>query len=142
MLLQRHGIVVFGIFRGKEQGDGPLSGLLRELLDLLALIVQFRRVSLFEFHPPCRIMPEPFAQGSARRDSLEPSIDSRFFFPQTARPDAVNKHAPAIGLGRVVVNAFYPNAHASKSRHMPHPAVRDYLFGSLVGPLDNATSSE
>jgi hypothetical protein len=37
-----------------------LSGLPCELLNLFTLTFQFGSVSLFEFCPPCRIVPEPF----------------------------------------------------------------------------------
>ncbi len=90
MLLQRHGIVVLGIFRGKEQCDGMLSGFLREFLDSLTLIIQFRGIPLFELLPTDRIVSEPFAQLSAGRDVLEPFVDPRFRLFEPARPEPVN----------------------------------------------------
>ncbi len=138
MLLQRHGIVVLGIFRGKEQCDVPLSGFLRELLHSLTLIIQFCGVSLLEFIPPDRVMPEPFPQAGARREFLEPFINSRFFFLQPARQDAVHEHASAIGLSRLVINAFRPNAHAPLLQHKLHLVVREYAScaaGETRSPL-------
>jgi hypothetical protein len=108
---------VFDIFRAKEQRHGSLLGRLRELLNLLALILQFRGVSLFEFFPPAWLMPEPFPQLGAGREFLKPFVDARFLFRKSARPDAVNQHPPAIGIGRFIVNAFEPNAHVPLSQH-------------------------
>src|SRR6266571_1723291 len=106
MLLQRHGVVVLSILRGKEQCDGMLSGFLRQFLDSFTLIIQFGRILLFELLPTDRIVSEPFAQPSARREILEPFADPRFRLFEPAWPDAVNEHAPAIGRGRLVVNAL------------------------------------
>jgi len=138
MLLQRQGIVVLSIFRGKEQCDCAIAGLASELLDPLVLIIQFCGVSLLEFIPPGRVMPEPFPQAGTRREFLEPFINSRFFFLQPARPDAVHEHASAIGLSRLVVNAFKPNPHAPLSQHKLHLVVREYArcaAGGTRSPL-------
>jgi hypothetical protein len=61
ILFQCHGIVMFSVLRAKEQCDRPLPGLLRELLDSLALIVQLRSVSLSEFGPQRWIVPKRFS---------------------------------------------------------------------------------
>ena len=125
MLLQRHGIVVLSIFRGKEQCDCALACLACELLDPLARFIQFCGVSLLEFIPPGRVMPEPFPQAGTRREFLEPFINSRFFFLQPPRPDAVHEHALAIGFGWLIINAFEPNAHAPLSQPKLRLVVRE-----------------
>src|SRR5207247_5922063 len=90
VFLQRDGIVVFSVLRAEQQCDSPSSGLLRELLDLLTPRLQFCSVSHFEFYLACRIMPEPFSQGGARRDLFKPFINSRFAFLQAPWPDAID----------------------------------------------------
>jgi hypothetical protein len=77
---QRYGVVVLGIFRAKEQRDGALVGRSREMLDLVALIIELGSVSLFEFLPSSRIVREPLSQPGAGCDFLEPFIDAGFSF--------------------------------------------------------------
>jgi len=117
VFFQRHGVVVASIFRAKEQRDGSLFGHSREMFHLVALIIELRGVSLFEFLPASGIMSEPFPQFGAGRDFLEPFIDAGFSFRQSTRPDAINQHAPTIGFGRLFVNALELNTHVPLSQH-------------------------
>jgi len=71
---------VFGIFRAKEQCDGALLGCSRELLDVLALIIELRGVSFFELLPAIRVVSESLSQLGAGSDFFEPFIDTRFSF--------------------------------------------------------------
>jgi hypothetical protein len=78
VLFQRHRIVMLSIFRAKEQRDSSLPGCSREMFDLVALIIELRGVSLFEFLPSSRIVREPLSQPGAGCDFLEPFIDTGF----------------------------------------------------------------
>jgi hypothetical protein len=80
VLFQRYGVIVLGIFRAKEQRDGAPVGRSREMFGLVALIIELRGVSLFEFLPSSGIVCEPLSQPGAGCDFLEPFIDARFSF--------------------------------------------------------------
>ena len=115
---------MLGIFRTKEQGDGSLPGCSPQLFDVLALIIQFRGVSLLKLLPLVRIVCEPFPQLGTRREFLKPLIDVRFLLRQSPRPESINQYAMAVGFRWLVVNTFEPNAHVLLSQRIRRSAVR------------------
>jgi uracil-DNA glycosylase len=108
------------VLRSKEQRDCQFLGCPCEFPDSLAPIVQLSEVSLFKPLPSRWITPEPFPQPRARRDFLKPFIDARIFFREPTWPDPIDEYAPPIGFGRLIVNAFEPNAHARLSCYKSH----------------------
>ena len=62
--------------------------------------VDLRGVPAAKLRPTLRVVTEPFSQGCARRDVLDPLIDRRICFPDTARPQTIDQYAgPVIGGG-------------------------------------------
>jgi hypothetical protein len=124
VFFQSDGVIVLGIFRTKEQGDGSLPGCSIQLFDVLALIIQFRGVSLLKLLPLVRIVCEPFPQLGTRRDFLKPLIDARLLLRQSPRPQSINQYAMAVGFRWLVINTFEPNAHVLLSQRIRRSAVR------------------
>src|SRR6266496_4333697 len=120
VFLQRHGIVVFSLFRAEQTCYVPPSGLSYQCLNLLTVTVELCRVFLFELLPSARIVLEPFPQRGAGRDFPQPFINARLAFLQPSRPESIDQHAIAIGLRRLIVNAFDSNTHAWLSRSEEH----------------------
>ena len=67
------------------------------------MLVDLRGVPAAKLRPTLRIVTEPFSQGRAGRDILDPLIDRGVCFPDPARPQAVDQYpGPVIGGGGFV----------------------------------------
>ena len=64
------------------------------------MLMDLRSVPEAKLRPTAGIVTEPFSQGGAGRDVLDPLIDRRVCFLDPARPQAVDQYAgPVIGGG-------------------------------------------
>jgi len=102
---------VFRVFRAVEQGGGASGDGLLQKSQLHGVVFQFCFVARLEFGPLCGIVREPFAELVAGGDFLEPQVDMGLFFGETARPEAVDENARAVGLGRSFVDTFELKSH-------------------------------
>src|SRR5688572_3395249 len=75
--------------------------------------VKFVEVALCEFFPLRRIMAEPLAQLTRRRELFHPVLDASFLFPDSTRPHAVNQNAHAVAFSWRIVSSFELNSHIS-----------------------------
>src|SRR5690242_13116218 len=67
------------------------------------MLTQLLPISTPEFRPARRVMAEPFPQGCAWGDLLNPLIDRSVRLLDATRPKAVDQDARAVaGLGRVI----------------------------------------
>src|SRR5262249_19608331 len=67
---------------------------------------QLGAIAATEFLETRRIVTEPFAQSWRRRDVLEPLVERGLLLAHTARPDAIDKNARAVGSCRFFVHAL------------------------------------
>jgi hypothetical protein len=88
-----HGLVVQFI---TGEGDRTRFGHRPELAEQRGLMRELLLVSAPELSPSSRIMAEPSTQLGTRRQILEPAVDARFRFGQTARPKSINEHTHAV----------------------------------------------
>src|SRR5438552_12603195 len=113
---QRDRIVVVSIFGAEKKRHRPLSCFTYQFLNLLMAVLELRGVFLFKLLPFPGIVFEPFSQARARRDVLQPLIDSRLIFLHAARPESINQYATTVGFRWLVIKAFEPNAHVLLSQ--------------------------
>ena len=100
VFLQRHGVVVLTVLRAKEQGDRPLSGFMRELLDLLALILQLRRVSFFNsLHRAGSCSNHSRNRVLGAISFSQSSICASFFFSPRGQMRSTNTRCPSVLAG-------------------------------------------
>ena len=98
------------VLRGKDQGQGALPGKTAEARQHFAMAGELRTIAAAEFGPSLRVMPEPFAELGAWRDVLEPIVELRFRFADSAWPQPINQDAPAILAFGGLVSPLEPDA--------------------------------
>ena len=108
-IFQHDSVVMFVVMRGVDECDGSILRELTQSLEFDWMLADFRAVAPSEFRPPLDSMSEPLAQLSAGRDLFDPLIDRRIRLLQSARPQSVDKDAPAILGGGWFVGSLYPD---------------------------------
>jgi hypothetical protein len=95
-IAKHHGFVVNLVARRIDEREPLLSGNHPKLVQESGIPRQFGSISTAEPFPPARIVPEPAAELSARRDLLQPSVDSGVSLPHAARPEPIHQNADTV----------------------------------------------
>jgi hypothetical protein len=101
-------IVMRFIVRCEDQCNRATPGQFLQFFDSNRLLLQLSAIAATEFGPALRVMAEPLAQLSARRDILHPAVDCRIRLAQPAWPQSIDQHAHAIVGCRGLINPFQP----------------------------------
>lgn len=105
---QDNGIVLFRVVRAVDQRKRTLAERFVERLQCLSMGPQFRAITNLKFLPSrLRFVMKPVAQGISRSNVLKPSIKSRDRAFHSARPQAINQNACAVGARRGFIGPFY-----------------------------------
>src|SRR5690606_33010388 len=125
ILLERDGVVVDVVLRAEYERDGSGAAKLDQTIEPIGVSLELRVISLAEFVPAVRRVPQPLAKLVARCGLLQPFVDRGVFLTQSARPQAIDEDAPAVRLRRRVVRAL--DADPGLSSHRSPSFVRDPL---------------
>jgi hypothetical protein len=72
VFFQRRGLIVLRVPRAEDQGHRPAGRQFAQLIEWLALRIEFCEVTTFELQPSCGVMRKPLSQARARRDLFAP----------------------------------------------------------------------
>jgi hypothetical protein len=108
--------------------QGPQSA------ELFRMLVDLRSVPAAKLRPTVGIVTEPFSQGRARRDILDPLVDRSVCFPNAARPQAIDQYPDSVISAGQFVGAFeldvigrYSLGHRTRSRDLSGARFRQRL---------------
>lgn len=105
-LLEDGGIAVDLVACAKDQRDRPFAAEFYQLVDGHRLLSEFFAVTFAKYTPSIHVVTIPTAKRGARRDLLEPNIDSRFLLSQATGPQSVNQYAKAVDPTGTLICAF------------------------------------
>src|SRR5579863_4514248 len=107
----------------EHESERTLSCQGPQCAELFGVLMDLRGIPAAKLRPPVRIVTEPFSQGGAGCDILDPLIDCRICFLDSARPQAVDQYAGRITGSGGLIGAFeldvisrYSLGHRARSR--------------------------
>ena len=120
--MQNDGLIMQFVAGGEDERDRTSPGETVHFIDRLGMVLEFLSESATKLHPAGWIVPEPPPKLSARRNLLQPAIDSCVGLLHPTWPEPVNENANAIIGGRRLVGSLQPDV-------LPRdPAHRRLLF--------------
>lgn len=120
-LSQDDGIVVGLVMSRVDERDRAVSYQVAEPVELIAMRVDFRRISPTEFVPAGGIVSEPFPKLGAWREFFHPAVDAGIDLLDPARPKPVNQHPRAIVGSWALIGAL--QFYALVDGFSAHPSV-------------------
>src|SRR5690606_1945201 len=113
-------------FRPEQKGEGFSGAALQELFEGVFTPIELVKVLALERSPFRRIVAEPLAKLVARGNILDPAVEPRGLFGQTARPDPVHQNPRPILGGSGFVDALHSYFEPTFASHDQgaHPARR------------------
>jgi hypothetical protein len=131
---QGNRVVVNLVVSREYERDRALPGHGPQSAELFGMLLDLRSIAAAKFRPSMGIVTEPFSQGRAGRDILEPLIDRGVCFLNSARPQAVNQYPDSVAGTGGLVGAFeldvigrYALRHRTRSRDLSDTRFRQRL---------------
>lgn len=95
-LAQHDSVVVQRVARRIDERDGASAGEVSKVREEIRMGMDFLRVTAAKLVPSIRVMAEPLTKVRAGRELLEPFVDVRLDFRDSARPEAIDKNPAAV----------------------------------------------
>lgn len=103
----QHDGMVMNVIAGRvDERDRAIAGTTAKILQRLGMPGELRPIAAAELLPTFRIMSEPGAQLSGRRDLLDPLVEHRLCLAEAARPQAIYKNANAVRPFRWLISSL------------------------------------
>src|SRR4029077_12738072 len=106
---QGHRIIVFRIMRTVDERDPPVFSVSLNWLAGFSFFLELVEISMAEFLPSSRVMPEPFPQRSTWSKLLQPGVNAQGGFFNSTGPEPLDKETLAIFRGCLFVNTLELN---------------------------------